>query len=183
MATTILQLSGKVGAGRQVIIPTKWESEILKWSWTLKRCKIKPGVRSHLKEYVQGSVNGQLYLLHRYIMELEHGPSEMQVDHRDNDGLDNSLENLRYVTRRGNGQGAKMKRFGRGEEDIGLTWNESQQNWRVKWRDSEGKQKTRYFTVYQYETKERAKEEARLLNTQIRDPMTGSYKIIQLPVI
>lgn len=170
-----MQLRGYVGAGKSTIIPTRWEAEILKGKWTLKRSKQANG---RYKEYVQGRVNGQYYFLHRYIMELEHGLSEMQVDHKDNEGLNNSLENLHYVTRKENLRGRRTK-VGKNSE-IGLSWEEDRQRWQVHWYDHNRKLIHKRFTVRQYGSKENAEIEAKKFNSDIRNPETGEWKIITL---
>lgn len=54
----------------------------------------------------KASVNGKVYrdLVHRVIWFMHHGiiPDGMEIDHIDRDKLNNSIENLRLVTREGN---------------------------------------------------------------------------------
>lgn len=61
------------------------------------KCKlIKPiaGSRGYWLIYV----NGKLMLAHRLIIEAFNGKSELTVDHIDGDKMNNSLNNLEYVT-------------------------------------------------------------------------------------
>lgn len=65
------------------------------------KCKlIKPIVGS--RGYCKISVNGNNMLVHRLIMEAFHGKSDLTVDHIDGNKLNNSLDNLEYVTREEN---------------------------------------------------------------------------------
>ena len=61
------------------------------------KCKLfKPIARS--SGYRQIVVNGKLRSVHRLIMEAFHGQSDLTVDHIDGNKLNNSLDNLEYVT-------------------------------------------------------------------------------------
>lgn len=65
------------------------------------RCKlIKPIAGS--RGYCKISVNGNSMLVHRLIMEAFRGKSDLTVDHIDGNKLNNSLDNLEYVTREEN---------------------------------------------------------------------------------
>lgn len=55
--------------------------------------------RRRKRLYVRGKVDGRDVLLHRFIMG---DPAGMCVDHRDNDGLNNTRLNLRICTREQN---------------------------------------------------------------------------------
>ncbi len=61
------------------------------------RCNlIKPIAGS--RGYCQVWVNGNLILVHRLIMEVFKGKSDLTVDHIDGNKMNNSLDNLEYVT-------------------------------------------------------------------------------------
>ena len=61
------------------------------------RCKlIKPIAGS--SGYCLIGVNGNNMLVHRLIMEAFHGKSDLTVDHIDGNKINNSLDNLEYVT-------------------------------------------------------------------------------------
>ena len=65
------------------------------------KCKIfiaKPNVRG----YSTIKVNGKYYYTHVLIMEVFKGKSGLEVDHIDGDKLNNSLDNLEYVTHKEN---------------------------------------------------------------------------------
>lgn len=65
------------------------------------KCKlIKPIAGS--SGYCKISVNGNNMLVHRLIMEAFRGKSDLTVDHIDGNKLNNSLDNLEYVTRQEN---------------------------------------------------------------------------------
>ena len=52
------------------------------------------------ERYAASRIRGRLWLMHDLIMQWAHGntPAEKAVDHRNRDGLDNRLRNLRYAT-------------------------------------------------------------------------------------
>ncbi len=61
------------------------------------KCKlIKPIAGSH--GYCTIRINGNNMLVHRLIMEAFRGKSDLTVDHIDGNKLNNSLDNLEYVT-------------------------------------------------------------------------------------
>ena len=65
------------------------------------KCKlIKPTAGS--SGYWLVRTNGKNMLAHRLIMEVFNGKSELTVDHIDGNKLNNSLDNLEYVTREEN---------------------------------------------------------------------------------
>ena len=65
------------------------------------KCRlIKPTVDS--SGYWRLQINNKKLLAHRVIMEAFHGKSELTVDHIDGNKLNNSLDNLEYVTQKEN---------------------------------------------------------------------------------
>ena len=52
--------------------------------------------------YARIKLNGKSVRVHRLVMELFKGPSDLTVDHIDGNKLNNSLDNLEYVTREEN---------------------------------------------------------------------------------
>ena len=67
---------------------------------------------------MSSNVNGKKMYLHRFVMELEYGPSPQEVNHINGNTLDNSLENLEYTNE--NQRGAKRARLSTstGERNI-----------------------------------------------------------------
>ena len=52
--------------------------------------------------YARLKLNGKSVRVHRLVMELFKGPSDLTVDHIDGNKLNNSLDNLQYLTREEN---------------------------------------------------------------------------------
>jgi hypothetical protein len=74
------------------------------------------------KKYIQGSVDGKMWLLHRFIMIhiLKNDiTSKQPVDHINNDSLDNTRENLRIVSYSDNSRNVK-KKTGTSSQYIGV---------------------------------------------------------------
>lgn len=73
--------------GNKSQVPLKYKEDILKHKWYIS------------KKYV---VSFQMLPLHRFIWTLSHGviPVGYQIDHRDNNTLNNTIGNLRLVTQR-----------------------------------------------------------------------------------
>lgn len=59
--------------------------------------------------YIGVSVNSVGYKLHRIIFMMHHGYFPKEVDHIDNNKLNNKIENLRAVTRSQNNYNSKIK--------------------------------------------------------------------------
>lgn len=78
--------------------------------------------------------NGILHyrLIHRLVMSTFEGPSEMQVDHNDEDKLNNRLSNLRYATCRKNHEYYNERRKStRTSKYIGVNYSPTHKR---KWR-------------------------------------------------
>lgn len=82
--------------------------------------------------YVQGvDANGKRVRLHRYITDA---PADMQVDHRDHNGLNNTDSNLRVVTQEVNMQNLRESRTNNKSGVIGVYWNKQAQKWKAEVR-------------------------------------------------
>ena len=77
--------------------------------------------------YVQGNVDGKIVRLHRFLMGTK---EDLVIDHKDMNGLNNTRENLRFVTLGQNGQNSKL-RSGT-SEFRGVSWNTRFKKWHVK---------------------------------------------------
>jgi len=82
-------------------------------------------------------LDGRLYLAHRLIWTMEHDaiPTGMEVDHKDHDGTNNRLSNLRLVSSSGN---KKNRRIGRRNTSgsMGVYWSEPLGKWYAQiWSD------------------------------------------------
>lgn len=87
--------------------------------------------------YKQVTINNKLYLLHRIIYLWHHGYIPKLIDHRDNNGLNNRIENLRDATSNQNQNNRKLsKASGSGVKDVYKVGNK----WQVRFTVS-GKRK------------------------------------------
>lgn len=67
-----------------------------------------------------------IQLLHQFLM-----PCVPQVDHRDGNGLNDKMENLRPATHRQNQQGALRKRRGATSKFRGVNWDKRAGKWQA----------------------------------------------------
>lgn len=79
--------------------------------------------------YRQGAINGMNLLAHRVIWALLSGswPSD-DIDHINGNREDNSLKNLRAVSRQENGKNQKLFRTNRSGA-VGVCWDKSRSKW------------------------------------------------------
>ena len=88
--------------------------------------------RPHCK-YRCVKIDQKTYKVHRIIWLYCHGtiPPEMQIDHKDGDGLNNRMCNLRLVTHIGNARNQKQYRTTISGK-MGIDFIESTKRWRVR---------------------------------------------------
>ena len=80
--------------------------------------------------YCQVWLNGRMIFYHAIIWILSTGkniPQGLDIDHINGNKIDNRIENLRLVTRRGNQQNRKKHRAGR---LVGACYDKTQHNWK-----------------------------------------------------
>lgn len=77
--------------------------------------------------YCHGKVNGVHYGLHRWIVQC---PANMQVDHFNNDTLDNRRENLRVATPSENMQNRNGANSNARSGARGVHWESDRKKWR-----------------------------------------------------
>ena len=75
------------------------------------------------------------------------------VDHIDQDRQNNLSGNLRWTTVRGNGMNRKMSKNNTSGTN-GVTYYGKKNQWRVMWRDDQGRQKTKSFSANKYDNAE-----------------------------
>jgi len=81
--------------------------------------------------YKQVKVDGKIYKLHRLVFAWHHGFMPAYVDHKDRNGLNNRIDNLREATQSQNMQNCKMKRSNTsGERNV--YWHARACRWFVR---------------------------------------------------
>ena len=83
------------------------------------------------KRYLTTGLNGKVYRNHRLIFLMHHGYLPKEIDHKDNDQLNNRIENLRPATRSQN-----CSNTGIGKKNTsgvkGVSWSKRNNKWRAK---------------------------------------------------
>lgn len=76
------------------------------------------------------AVSREVGPLHRFLMDA---PTDMLVDHKDHNGLNNRRENLRICTQRQNGRNRKgaARKEGRTSRFLGVSWSKQARGWRA----------------------------------------------------
>ena len=84
-------------------------------------------------KYAASRIRGRLWLMHDLIMEWANGPMPKgkEVDHRNLDGLDNRLDNLRYATSSQNAFN-KVKSTRNTSGYKGVFWHKGARKWMVQ---------------------------------------------------
>ncbi len=85
------------------------------------------------KKYWALRISRVSYLAHRVIYFLAHGiyPGSLQIDHRDGNGLNNNLDNLRLATSQENNRN-KTKQKNNTSGHTGVWWSKRTLKWRVR---------------------------------------------------
>ncbi len=175
MTTTIMTINSRKHGEFQVIIPIKWESEIRKYTWCV--AINKAGTFRHKQDqiYIMSSnVKGKKMYLHRFVMELEHGPSPQEVNHINGNTLDNSLENLEYTNE--NQRGAKRARISTTTGERNIFHNRKWKHFKVSFQRVDKSQHVKHFSYATHVDIEQAFQEAQEYRNQHIDPITGVYK-------
>jgi len=100
---------------------------------------IKNTERSNTSYYIT-KVNNKHYAVHRLIWEMHYGkiPDEMQIDHIDNNGINNRLENLRLVSQSLNQKNRPLQKSNKSGVN-GVNWHKAAKKWQVRIVDNNGK--------------------------------------------
>lgn len=107
----------KVSGNKYVKVSDEDYEEVSKHSWTV--------AKSRRKFYALTKINGKLIRMHRFIMKPK---STHEVDHINDDGLDNRRENLRVVTRLQN-QRNKTKYSNKKQRYKGIYYDSRIKKW------------------------------------------------------
>lgn len=116
--------------------------------------------------YNRTTVNGKIQLVHRVLYKKCFGaiPEGMEIDHINGNRLDNSINNLRVVTKSQNQQN-KRKSFGTSSKYKNVTWHKAHQKWQVQF-SVQGKQKHFGYFATEEEAAAKAKQARRELVAQ-----------------
>lgn len=136
--------------------------DLHKYSWSIQHS-------TNDKEYAIARINGEPILTHRYIMQAKAGED---VDHIDNDGLNNCRINLRLATRSQN-HANRVKLSGCSSEYKGVSWDSNRQKWHVM--IGVGKQKKLNLGRYDDEL-----EAARVYDEKARE-LFGEFAKVNFP--
>lgn len=96
-----------------------------------KECNDGDLVRVTLKgRYYLAFIDGHCYLAHRLAWLYVYGyMPKGQIDHINNDGLDNRILNLRDVSHGENQQNRKKSSKGSTSKNLGVSWNSTKNRW------------------------------------------------------
>lgn len=97
----MVPLTGNIGAGRHLIIDAMDWPVVSEHLWHAHKAERSCTL------YARTAINGRSVLLHRLIMGAEKGQI---IDHIDGDGLNNTRDNLRFVTQAENARAAAARR-------------------------------------------------------------------------
>jgi len=109
----------------------KYEHETGKLFWRVslsKRCQIgdEAGYRTH--GYIKIGLKGKKYYAHRIIWAMVHGVVPEVIDHKNGNGLDNRICNIRNTTQRINIQNKVMQSNNKSGH-TGVCWKEKDKAW------------------------------------------------------
>ena len=99
----------------------------------LRRRNLKIVGTMHAQGYVQTSIKGRFYLVHRIIWEMHNGkiPEGMEIDHINHDRSDNRIENLRLVTGCENKKNQSIRKRNK-SGFTGVSWHSKAKKWRAE---------------------------------------------------
>jgi hypothetical protein len=81
--------------------------------------------------YLAVKINGKSYLVHRLIYLYHNGYLPTIVDHKDNNQLNNDIDNLRGATHAENRQNAKLRKDNK-SGTKGISWDKTHKHWKVQ---------------------------------------------------
>lgn len=118
----------------------------LYWKENQYRNKVKGKIAGSItsNNYIRIALNKKHYLGHRLIFLFHHGYLPEKIDHKDNNTLNNKIENLRAATIEQNGYNCKIsKRNTSGYKNV--FWNKYRKKWQVILQINK---KQKYFGLY-----------------------------------
>ena len=156
-------------------------STFLRWICSAKGTSIgdEAGCLNKRNNYHTVSVDKKSYLVHRVIVTLFDIPltPELVVDHIDGNRLNNSISNLRVVSKQVNLRNKMKPATNTGIKGISLIYRKSQNSWcyRVRWTNTIGKDQAKLV-----KTIEGGRQEDLDKAIRIRDSVYSELKLLGL---
>ncbi|MEK6879410.1 MAG: AP2 domain-containing protein [Nanoarchaeota archaeon] len=161
-----IELSGKNGIGKFILVDDENFDWLNQWSWFLVGRNLDYVCRrTHIGSAKNGTRKSVGFYIHRLIMDA---PKDLQVDHRNRNKLDNRRKNLRFCNNSQNHQNQGIsKKNTSGYKGV----NYIKSKWRVKrWR-AQIRVNGKNLTIASFNTK----EEAALAYNQAAQKYFGEY--------
>lgn len=117
--------------------------------------------------YRRIKINGKKYLTHRIVYLYHYGYIPKEIDHIDNNKLNNDIKNLRSVTRSEQMQNTRLRKDNK-SGIKGVNWSKVAQKWTVRIRVNN----KRYFGGYFTDINE-AKKAATILRNNLHSKFTN----------
>jgi hypothetical protein len=89
--------------------------------------------------YATRKINGKHIAMHRILMNTV--GTNLVIDHKDHNGLNNQKQNLRIATKSQNGANRQIRKNAT-SKFLGVHWDKSRNKWRAAIKSSNQKQKT-----------------------------------------
>ena len=147
---------------REFVYYDETSPTFLRWKTKHTRKVVKDAPAGYYSErndswYVR--INRKCYLLHRVVYLLENGeiPDDLEVDHIDRNRSNNRKDNLRVVTHATNMRNTSLQ-INNKSGVTGVNYKEIfdkrkgylYKGWRAEWRDENGKNCTKLFSIRKY---------------------------------
>lgn len=127
---------------KQVMLDDEDYDRVAAYHW--REAVKAPGyfMRAFSYGYTNGKQNRRYVFLHRFILGVNN--KTIEVDHKNNDPLDNRRSNLRQVTHQQNMWNRRKQRNNRSGH-IGVHWNKERRKWRAVVRFNDREHSIGYF--------------------------------------
>jgi HNH endonuclease len=111
----------ELSQGKFALVDDADYPSVSKFRWYASRTGRRVYAVRNLKKGESGS-----RLLHRFLI-----PSQIEIDHRDGDGLNCQRRNLRPATKQENQRGFRRKAAGASSRFRGVSWHRGENKWRA----------------------------------------------------
>lgn len=126
--TVEIALGGKNGVGKKTVIDRQFEDEVRKHSWCVS-------VQGYAVTRIGTRKNNKLFKLQHFILYecLKKNRTDLVVDHKDRNKLNNTLENLRFATKLENRMNSDVGERRKNKHGyIGVAWVERKKKWQAQ---------------------------------------------------